>query len=386
MASAENQFRVISPDSVLVGSRTLNVSLLPPKAMLKLHQVILSVFKQDTNYGEIETNLDILRLLNNMIPDEPSESDHLLFRTHICQFVTKWFNLSVKSSKVFQLDSVISNNKGMQIAHVQPTIEQEPTIPNEKFVKISNGGALRLVDNPTIDSSTGTLKARVAMLRKRLQECGENPGADECRIGTYQKDGLTALIENLYVNDQESAFANSKNGLEVLDKFFENAAEKATEKMTALKEKKSELDAKKEEIGKNEPEKKQLRYETTELQNAYTKLVEEYSMLLDYKYLTFERYFSSALKLRKAEVDKIGDGASSEQKQSASEAADISDKVSQLLETIPFDDENEMEKTFKKKIEDNKKKINELMKTDGAKKVKVNAGAVEAEEAKEEVE
>jgi hypothetical protein len=109
-------------------------------------------------------------------------------------------------------------------------------------------------------------------------------------------------------------------------------------------------------------------------------------MLLDYKYLTFERYFSSALKLRKAEVDKIGDGASIEQKRSASEAADISTKVGQKLETIKFDGENEMEKTFKKKIEDNTKKINALMKTDGAKKVKLAAGADEVEEVEEEAE
>jgi hypothetical protein len=177
------QFAVISPDVLLVGNKKLTLSLLPAKALLKVHRNILYYFPFTVNYENtaFHGHLRLLHSLNDMYPGEPTVEDIELFRGHIIKFVGVWHSSTEHLRNYGNLNSLkaMANSKNsVNAKKVQATIDVESSEANKQLVQISDSGNLVLVKKDVVPATNTTdadalaaLKLRVTALKDRLNLC-----------------------------------------------------------------------------------------------------------------------------------------------------------------------------------------------------------------------
>lgn len=181
MTTTSGNFAVIAPDVIIVGTKQLTVSKLPPNALLKVHKIIVKMFPLATYHNTVfHSHLNLIRSLNEMYPADPTTEDIELFRGHIVKFVGVWYE-STKHLRSYSDFASLKAMTGAQSGNssvVKPTIAQESSDVAGQIVQISDSGNLSLTKKCEPAAAGGddatklaALQSRVQALRERLVDC-----------------------------------------------------------------------------------------------------------------------------------------------------------------------------------------------------------------------
>jgi hypothetical protein len=202
MSSHRGDFSVIAPDVIVVGDRKLTISLLPAKALLKVHKIIVKMIPAVQYDNPVfQSHIRVIHSLNEIYPAEPTVEDIELFRSHIVKFVGVWYESTKNIRNYANLASLTamtdsSSNSGT----VRPEISQAGTA--DKFVKISDNGNLSLLDNcesadPDAAKNLDQLKQRVKILKEKLAQCTIDPLCAPKDMTATSVTELTTALEGI---------------------------------------------------------------------------------------------------------------------------------------------------------------------------------------------
>lgn len=175
---SENKLIVWNETEFVIGNRSYNLQLLPPRALRKYHQMILNGFPPSgQNYGPLASHLKLLRALNDLRVDSQTASDVELYRSHLVKFNTVWYKTQNKRNLTTFSSLMGSGSSDMVSENVKPYIEGKSSA-NENYIKLQNG-SLSLVKKDDNDTEVAALKAKIAEIKEKLQKACNNNNEDQ---------------------------------------------------------------------------------------------------------------------------------------------------------------------------------------------------------------